>query len=375
MEIIKRITPIVIGVFVLLSTSPYAQQSDRLEDIQQQIKQRQKEIDAKLAKAKKLESQLKKFEIEIGKTAKALNQTQINLENNQLQRKQLLTQQSDLQKKQSQQQTILAKQLRSAYMAGNYDYAKMLFNQDDAGKFERVLSYYKYLNGARQQQIEQFRELVAELIEVNKLLADKQQQLLELQSEQQKQRQTLAKQQDSRKATLTAIEQSINSDAEKVEQLQINEQSILKAIQEAQRLANLKPTTLNGLAKLKGQLLKPAKGRLRRLFGNRRQGQVRWKGVLINGNSGSPVRSIHDGKVLYADYLRGLGLVTVIDHGEGYMSLYGHNQALLKQAGETVEAGETIALVGQSGGQSSPNLYFEIRHKGKAINPSNWLKR
>ena len=150
---------------------------------------------------------------------------------------------------------------------------------------------------------------------------------------------------------------------------------MLKAIEEAQQRAQQKPAALAGLAKLKGTLLKPTQGRMRKLFGKRRQGQVRWKGVLFDGNSGSSVRAVHYGKVLFADWLRGFGLVTVIDHGQGYMSLYGHNQALLTQVGDSVDAGQTIALVGQSGGQSSPNLYFEIRHKGLAINPSEWIRR
>jgi septal ring factor EnvC (AmiA/AmiB activator) len=148
----------------------------------------------------------------------------------------------------------------------------------------------------------------------------------------------------------------------------------LKARRQAQRQAQRRPQLLEGLSKHQGKLLIPTKGKLRRLFGDRRQGQVRWKGVKIDGRAGSPVMAIHYAKVLYADWLRGFGLVTVLDHGDGYMSLYGHNQALLHQAGDYVEAGETIALVGQSGGQSKPNLYFEIRHKGKPINPTKWLK-
>ena len=98
-----------------------------------------------------------------------------------------------------------------------------------------------------------------------------------------------------------------------------------------------------------------------------------WKGIVIDGAEGDPVNSIAPGKVLYADWLRGFGLVAIVDHGEGYMSVYGHNQALLKQAGDDVRRGERIALVGRSGGQEYPNLYFEIRHKGKALNPSAWL--
>lgn len=368
------VVPILLLFALVTSVTVLAQQTKELEDIQRQIKQKQQRLESQLAEAKSLQESLKKAELTIAKTAKALNETRKELNLNTKQLTDLIAQQKDLTKKQKLQTKLLSRQIRSAYMAGNSDYAQMLLNQDDAAKFERVLSYYQYFNKARQQQIDRFRELVLQLNRVNQDLLETQNQLRTLEEVQKKQNSELTLQQRARKKTLVKIEATIDSDAAKIEQLQFNEQTLMKAIEEAQRLANLKPAELKGLAKLKGLLLKPTRGRLRKLFGNRRQGQVRWKGVLINGNAGNPVRAVHYGKVLYADWLRGFGLVTVLDHGQGYMSLYGHNQALLKDAGETVEAGETIALVGQSGGQASPNLYFEIRHKGKAINPSKWLK-
>lgn len=361
--------------FLFCSNASQAQQNDELEDLQQQIKRKQQQLEEQLADARALAEKLKADELQIAETAKALNTTQINLENNVQQQRQLKSQQQSLTTKRKQQQEILAKQLRSAFTAGNYDYAKMVFNQEEAGKFERVLTYYQYLNKARLEQINQFKALVNELIAVNEDLLDKQQQLESLQSTQQQQRQRLTSQQASRKSTLSKLEKSIDSDAAQIEQLQINEQALRKAIAEAQQIAAQRPVELKGLRNLQGKLIKPTQGRMRELFGKRRQGQVRWKGVLFNGNAGNPVRAVHYGKVLFADWLRGFGLVTVLDHGEGYMSLYGHNQALLKQAGDTVEAGETIALVGQSGGQSSPNLYFEIRYKGEAVNPGKWFRK
>ena len=366
----------------LFSETLYAQQSDELEAIQQQIKNKQQQIQTQLAKAKNLSGLLKKAELEIGTTAQALNRSQGKLSNNQREQQQLNIQQKSIKKQLDLQQTILAKQLRSAFMTGNYDYAKMLLNQQDAAKFERSITYYQYLNKARKSQIDGFRALVKQLQQVDQDLLEKQQELEQLQVAQKLQKSRLSQQQSSRKNTLEQIQAAIQSDAARIELLQLNEQNLLVALESARQEAQeqeqdqeqRRPESLEGLSKYKGKLLLPTKGRLRRLFGDRRQGQVRWKGVLINGNAGSPVVAIHHGKVLYADWLRGFGLVTVLDHGDGYMSLYGHNQALLRQAGDTVEAGEAIALVGQSGGLSNPNLYFEIRHKGKPVNPSKWLK-
>ena len=373
---ISKALSLAVLLSMLASFQSLAQQEqEKLQDLQEQIKQKQQQLEKQLANAKRLQQQLKNDELKIAATAKALNNTQITLENNLQQQKQLQEEKASLTNQQQQQQSLLAKQLRSAFTAGNYDYAKMLFNQQEAGKFERVITYYQYLNKARLEQIEVFKALVAQLIQVNADLVEKQHELETLQQTQKNQRSTLTSQQASRQDTLVALEKSIDSDAAQIEQLQINEQALRKAISDAQLLASQRPEELRGLDNLQGKLLKPTRGRMRTLFGKRRQGQVRWKGVLFNGSAGNPVRAVHYGKVLFADWLRGFGLVTVLDHGEGYMSLYGHNQALLKQVGETVEAGETIALVGQSGGQSSPNLYFEIRHKGEAVNPGKWLRK
>lgn len=353
----------------------YGQNSDELKQVQQQIKLKQQQIAQQLAKAKVLQEELKQSELRVAQSAKALNTTQTDLQTNTEEQSKLKQQQLSLQDKLRQQQDVLAKQLRSAFMTGNYDYAKMLLNQQDAAKFERTITYYQYLNTARRELIDEFRRWGEELRQVNQQLLDKQQQLEALHITQKTQQSELNQRLEARQLTLTKIQTAIESDAAKVEELQANEQNLRNALAEAERLAALKPTSFDGLSKFKGQLIQPTKGRMRRLFGDRRQGQVRWKGILIDANAGDRVVAVHDGKVLYADWLRGFGLVTVLDHGNGYMSLYGHNQALLRQAGDVVAGGESIALVGQSGGQESPNLYFEIRHKGIPVNPSHWLKR
>ncbi|WP_428982881.1 murein hydrolase activator EnvC family protein [Paraglaciecola aquimarina] len=364
---------------ILLSGNVLAQSQDDLQSIQQQIKSKQAAIYKQLAAAKKIQNNLQKEELKIASTAKQLNQTQISLANIQQQQKQLLAKQKAHLASIDKQKSALAKQIKSAYMTGDYDFAKMLLNQQSAANFERTITYYQYLNKARKSQIELFNGLVEELQIVNAELIEKQQELETLKKRQLSQQKTLTTQQTAREKTLKQLRASIQSDESKVAQLQINEKNLIDAIAKAaaaaKALAESKKTvTLAGLSAHKGRLIKPAEGRLRKMFGRLRQGQIKWKGIVIYGEEGSAVVAIHDAKVLYSDWLRGFGLVTVLDHGNGYMSLYGHNQALLKQAGDTVRAGESIALLGQSGGQSQPNLYFEIRHKGKPINPTSWLK-
>jgi murein hydrolase activator len=358
----------------IFSISVDAQQNDDLETIQSQIKTKQAEVAAQVARARQLQNELESVEVNIALTVKAQQKTRAALSANNAQLKQLNTQKESIKLALSQQQESLSKLIRSAYMTGNYDFAKMLLNQQDAANFERTITYYQYLNKERTAKIAQFRQSVAELEEVNKQLAGKQQELEQIQAQQISQHKQLQKQQASRESTLVSIRSAIESDEAKLEILQQNEKNLIEAITQAQRRAEQQQQNYDGLSQYKGELLMPAKGELRRMFGRIRQGQVKWKGIVINGQVGSAVVAIHQGKVLYADWLRGFGLVTVIDHGDGFMSLYGHNQALLKQAGDAVTAGETIALLGQSGGQSSPNLYFEIRHKGQPINPVGWLK-
>ncbi|TAP42648.1 peptidoglycan DD-metalloendopeptidase family protein [Alteromonas sp. KUL49] len=356
-----------------------AQETAQLEALQAELRERQRALSENQTSAKDVEAVLAQSEIEIGQVAKALAETRTELSQNIEEQQTLEAEQKQLADAIIQQQSLLSNQLKSAFMAGHYDYAKMIFYQQEARSFERMLTYYQYMSGARQSAIDEFKSTVAALKSVGIELAQKAQELSSLEQEQERQRANLLARQQDRRQTLVKLNALIATEAQRIERLKAGEQALLAAIEAArraaERAAQQAEIALDGLAPLKGQLQPPVDGRVRNLFGNRRQGQVRWKGVIIDGSEGDAVRTIAPGKVLYADWLRGFGLVAIVDHGEGYMSVYGHNQALLKQAGDDVRQGESIALVGQSGGQSSPNLYFEIRHKGKALNPRSWLSR
>ena len=378
----------VIGCIVVLAIMPIGSsaiaqergansQKEKLAELQAELRARQQVLENSRASAQELEGVLKASELEIAKVAKALSTTRQALKNVEQEQAKLEAEQEGLKTAIRKQQSLLSSQLKSAFMAGHYDYAKMLFYQDDARTFERVITYYQYVAKARQKEIESFRSNVARLEEVNAELSEKALSLATLKDEQEGQRAVLLTRQDDRKATLKKINKTIASENQRIASLQADEKALKDAIEAAriaaERAAREAEVSMDGLAKLKGKLAAPVKGRIRNLFGSRRQGQVSWKGIVIDGAEGDPVNSIAPGKVLYADWLRGFGLVAIVDHGEGYMSVYGHNQALLKQAGDDVRQGERIALVGRSGGQEYPNLYFEIRHKGKALNPSAWL--
>ena len=375
---LKAITRAVVAscMLLLLSTVAQAQDSDDAEKelaaLQEELKARQQALLNSRASAEELQAVLAESEKQIGAVAGKLNTTRKALAENKQQQASLTRRQAELREAIGQQQSMLAGQLKSAFIAGHYDYAKMIFYQQDAARFERIITYYKYLNQARQANITQFTATVTELESVTASLQQKASELNQLQADQQQQQNELVARQQDRQQTLKQLNAKIAGEETRIAQLREAEQALVEAIERAQRMSQI-PQKLTGLASDKGRLLKPADGSVRKLFGKRRQGQVRWKGIMIDGREGSAVKAIAHGRVVYSDWLRGFGLVTIIEHGDGFMTVYGHNQALLRQAGESVAKGETVALIGQSGGQNSPNLYFEIRHKGKAVNPADWL--
>lgn len=361
---------------VSLATFAFEQKANsdqQLDEIKQKINSEKNKISQVSQQAKDLEKQLKKDDIAIAKVAKALNQTSADLKKTQTRITELSKQKKQLSEQKQQQETLLAKQLQAAYTSGNHDYLKLLLNQEDPSKVQRAITYYQYLNKARIAEIETFKATITELLTVVTELEEKSATLNNLKTQQIVQQNNLKQSKNERAKTIQKLNQELSNSKQQLAKLVEAEENLLIEIQRLARLAK-KSVELNGLGKLKGKLAWPVNGKIRRSFGSRKQGYLKWKGVLLTAPVGRQVNSIYNGKVLFSDWLKGYGLVTVIDHGNGYMSLYGFNQALLKSVGDTVEAGEPIALVGQSGGQDQAALYFEIRHQGQAVNPKIWCK-
>ena len=321
-----------------------------------------------------LQSKLKTDDIAIGKAAKAINDTQITLEQTKKKIIELEKSEIVLISQKQQQEKVLAQQLRTAYTSGNHDYIKLILNQENPAKVLRTLTYYNYLNVAKIKEIDQFQLTLTQLLNVTTDLQEKMTLLSQLKAQQNQQKLTLQQSKKRRSSTLASLNKELLSSQQQLAKLAVEEENLVAALQQLTSL--VKPQIkLSGLSQLKKKLRWPVKGNLVRRYGSQKQGYLKWKGVLMTAPLGRQVQTIHNGTVLFADWLKGYGLVTVIDHGDGYMSLYAHNQTLLKNTGDRVESGESIALVGQSGGQSRPGLYFEIRHLGKAVNPMIWCKR
>ena len=345
-----------------------------LSEVQNALEQSRAEYDAQRKKIAKLQKSLKSHELDIAKNAKALNMAEQSVKETQQQQKQQQQKAEQLDEKHTEFQRILAAQIKSAYMAGGDDYSKMMLNQEDTAKFERTLSYYNYLNKARIEQIEELKELQQQIVQNQIELAKTEQKLVALHDEQKRRQTALVNAQKERQTNFKNLKAQINGTKSSINYLKENQQTLITTIEELEKEKTQKIELL-GLNKSKGKLNWPSKGKLEHTFGQRKHGGIDWKGVLIGAKEGANINSVQNGQVVFADWLKGYGWVIVVDHGEGFMSLYGHAQTLLKDVGDMVREGETLALVGQSGGQASSGLYFEIRHKGRAVNPVKWCRR
>jgi len=343
----------------------------QLNEVQQAIAKQESNIFKANKERTALEKQLKNDDLAIAKVAKAINKTEQSLIKTQAKITSLSQEKQKLTSQKVAQETLLAKQLRSAYTTGQHDYLKLLLNQKQSEKIQRTVTYYQYMNKARINEIDKFKITIAQLMLVTTQHQKQIENLKILNENQLKQKTALNESKQSRSKTLESLGRELLSSKQRLTKLKSDEANLAAALQKLTEIIRAE-IDLTGLSKLKKKLVWPVKGRLLRSFGSRKQGYLKWKGVLLGASIGKQVHTIHNGTVLFSDWLKGYGLLTVIDHGNGYMSLYAHNQTLLKSVGDRVETGEPIALVGQSGGQDRPGLYFEIRHQGKAVNPKLW---
>jgi septal ring factor EnvC (AmiA/AmiB activator) len=276
----------------------------------------------------------------------------------------------------SRERAALAGQLRAAYMIGREEPLKLLLNQQDPLHSGRLYMYYRYFGRARADQIAQIEAHVQRLDEVDAELASEQTQLSDLKSAQQSQLQRLEHARNDRQTVLASFNAVARTREQSLARLKTQQADLERLLKELDHSLKTIPPLDNATAfgRARGQLSWPVAGRITAQFGARRASGVSWEGVVIATERGAPVSAVAAGRVVYADWLPGLGLLEILDHGEGYMSLYGHNDRLLKAVGESVAAGDAIAAAGDTGGRASPELYFEIRRGGKPVDPTPWFR-
>lgn len=356
------------------------QQLQQLQQLRQQIAELEKNQQAKRSQYAQEEQQLRTIDIKVGAISRAIRKTTQQIAAIERDMQQLSKRIAKEQVMISRQQELLGKQIRSAYMSGRQEYLKLLLNQEEPEILGRLLTYYRYFNNARVETIAEIESSISHILLQKKQLAQAKQESLQLQQQQQQQQKELTDSKTEREQVMRRIRREIAKNDKQLDDLQQNEKALQQVVEQLEKtlqsLAALQKSKAKSFARLKGSLRWPAQGSLLHKFGSARQvGKLNWNGVVIGASEGTVVKAVAAGRVVYADWLRGYGLLLIIDHGDGYMSLYGHNQTIYKDVGDEVSLEETIAQVGKSGGMEDNSLYFEIRHKSRPVNPATWCKK
>lgn len=324
-----------------------------------------------------LENNLEANEKRINEVLKRIRQLESEINKGQDKLSSLQQRDSALQGARALQQAHISRQMVAAYKMGEQEYLKVLLNQEDPNEISRMLTLYDYLNEARAKQITEYNQTLTELAEVSRDIESTLDVLSADQLQLRDQQQDLIAARREKTLTLAALNRELAETGDTIDRLLRDREQLESLLVQLERsLAHLpSPSDAMPFASLKGQMLLPVSGAISHRFGSRRSsGKMRWNGMVIQAEEGTPVTAIHYGRVVFSDWLRGFGLLMIISHGEGYMSLYGHNQVLYRETGDWVSTGETIARVGDSGGQQQTGLYFEIRVAGKPTDPQLWCK-
>ncbi len=368
----------------------HAAPKDDLSGLRERIKSLQKEVESAEGKKTDATDALKQSEQAISTANRRLRELAQQQESVGATLSQVQRESRDTQGKIGNQQALLGQLLSHYYLHGQHDPLKILLNQQDPNQLARQLHYYTYLSRARATLIASLRTNLAHSRELAQLYQEKSAELEQVKSEQARQKVQLEKDKEARKTVLARINQQITSQRHEIGRLQRDEKRLTQLIERLSRLAQPKkkkgapatshsqPTpepTGGALHQLKGKLHFPVRGELAHRFGSQREDSgATWKGMFIKSAAGQDVKCIANGRVVFSDWLRGFGNIVIVDHGDDYMSLYGNNETLYKQAGETVRAGDTVAATGNSGGIAETGLYFEMRHKSRPFDPLGWVK-
>ena len=271
----------------------------------------------------------------------------------------------------------LAAQVRAAYMSGKQEKIKLLLNQRDPAMLGRMMAYYRYFNDYRADNIGAVSGKIRELAAMHSEVAAEEARLADLARTRSAELEKLAAAQAERQTLLAALKERMAAEGREIERLAAQEKDLARLIAELTSILSDYPiTSEEPFSDFRGRLTWPVAGTLLRDFGQPRVGgALKWNGVVLAAPRGREVRSVYHGRVAFADWLAGMGLLVIVDHGEGYMTLYGYNETILKNAGDWVAPGDVIATVGDSGGQADSGLYFEIRRGTQPLNPRRWVTR
>jgi len=365
---------IVIACFVCLSGAA-DDPAARLDTLRSRIKDIQAEIDSETERRDSEIARLRQAEREAGAAVRVLTETEAQLRESRARQANIQTQVDASRRNLDAKRQTLAMQVRAAYAGGRAERLRVFLNQEDPARLGRVLAYYRYLADDRAQEINAVTSELDELAHAEARLAENSARLADLAAKQAEEARRLEAARQERTRIVASLDARISDRQSEAARLAGEAAALESLIEELRRaLVDMPGTDRDPFASHKGKLEWPTNGMLISDFGQPRAGgSLKWNGVVIGTGRGRDVRAVYYGRVAYADWLPGMGLLMVIEHGDGYMSLYGHNETLYKRVGDWVEPGEVIAAVGDTGGKARSGLYFEIRRNGQPENPHRWF--
>ncbi|MBT3812079.1 MAG: peptidoglycan DD-metalloendopeptidase family protein [Gammaproteobacteria bacterium] len=275
------------------------------------------------------------------------------------------------------QKSQLAEQVKTAYALGRQEQLKLLLNQQDINRSSRIMTYYQYFNRARIDKLQRINASLQLLTTLEQEKLHEKQGLASLIAENKLLQEQLALNKKEREQILVRIKKDYQKNRKQLSRLKKNEKqlkSLISRLEEAKQTEVPPKVPLRSFNKLRGKLPWPVKGKVVRSFGSPRS-DGKWSGVLIRAKEGSKIKAIAHGQIVFSDWFKGYGLLVIVKHDKNFMSLYAFNQSLYGEVGDWVNAGSTIATLGDSGGRDKAGLYFEIRKKNRPLNPKKWCKK
>ena len=351
------------------------EQEQKLDNLKRSISSLEQQLEDRDKERNSLQSELKKVELRASKINSNVRRLRGKINKLESELKDLSSRERDLQLGIRGQSAAIVEQIAAAYKLGNQEPIKLLLNQEDPQKIARVFKYYDYFLQARTEKIQRYKKDVDELATVIADIETQKLRLTKSRADLEADKNKLTRQAKKRKKTLSNLQSSLRTDKKKLSKLKKERgklEELLAAVKRAAADLAL-PSNYESFISRKGQLSWPLKGRVAHSYGSRRSGELRWEGWLIGAKAGDEVKAVHQGRVVFSNYLRGFGLLVIVDHSDGYLTLYAHNQELLKDTGDWVQSNEILSRAGDTGGLDKPALYFEIRKDGNPADPKSWL--
>ena len=359
------------------AASDAAAKEAELKQVRSRIEAIRKSIHADAERRDSLANALKEAELEIQSARERLSQVRERRVAAEARLRALTAERSETERKIAAERDALAGELRVAYMNGQQEQLKLLLTQRDPAQLGRVMAYYGYFGRARAERITGITEHLAHLDLLAENIAAEAAKLQAIEADNTREVKSLAGARDRRKLTLAEVQSKIKSRNDQLAKAQREAQALERLVEQLRRAIEDFPDLGNQpFARVKGKLPWPVKGKVLARFGQLRSGgPLKWQGMVIGADRGTQVRAPFQGRVVYADWLPGLGLLLVLDHGGGYMSLYGHNEQLYRKVGDRIAAGDVLGAVGDAAGLGQPGLYLEVRQGRRAIDPATWFAK